>query len=319
MQAAISHSYLFGGNAPFIEELYEQYLDDPATVSAEWREYFDKLQQTGGATRDVPHQPIQESFIQLAKTPRVFVNKPSEATWEAMQKQVAVLKLISAYRVLGSRWATLDPLKRMDTQPVPELDPAYHGLTDTDMAQVFNTGSFVGLASGALSEILGTLKQTYCGNIGLEYMHIIDSKQKRWVQNYFEGSRSTPRYDAAKKRSILKQVTAAETLERYLHTKYVGQKRFSLEGGESMIAALDHLIQNATGFGVKELIVGMAHRGRLNVLVNTLGKLPRDLFSEFEGRPAVELPSGDVKYHMGYSSDIPTQNGPMHVSLAFNP
>ncbi len=319
MQAAISHSYLFGGNAPFIEELYEQYLDDPATVSAEWREYFDKLQQTGGATRDVPHQPIQESFIQLAKTPRVFVNKPSEATWEAMQKQVAVLKLISAYRVLGSRWATLDPLKRMDTQPVPELDPAYHGLTDTDMAQVFNTGSFVGLASGSLSEILGTLKQTYCGNIGLEYMHIIDSKQKRWVQNYFEGSRSTPRYDAAKKRSILKQVTAAETLERYLHTKYVGQKRFSLEGGESMIAALDHLIQNATGFGVKELIVGMAHRGRLNVLVNTRGKLPRDLFSEFEGRPAVELPSGDVKYHMGYSSDIPTQNGPMHVSLAFNP
>ncbi|AVY93070.1 MULTISPECIES: 2-oxoglutarate dehydrogenase E1 component [Microvirgula] len=319
MQAAIGQSYLFGGNAPFVEELYEQYLNDPSSVTAEWRDYFDKLQAADSGARDVPHLPIQESFIQLARSPRVFASKPAEATWEAMQKQVSVLKLITAYRVLGARWATLDPLKRMDTSPVPELDPAYHGLTDADMAAVFNTGSFVGLSQGSLSEILGTLKQTYCGNIGLEYMHIMDSEQKRWVQNYFEGSRSTPRYDADARRRILKQVTAAETLERYLHTKYVGQKRFSLEGGESMIAALDHLIQNATRFGVKELIVGMAHRGRLNVLVNTLGKLPRDLFAEFEGKPSVELPSGDVKYHMGFSADIPTQTGPMHVSLAFNP
>ena len=320
MQASMSQSYLFGGNAPFIEELYEQYLTDSTSVSAEWRDYFDKLQQTGNAAvRDVPHLPIQESFIQLAKQPRNYVTKGEAATWDAMQKQVAVLKLISAYRVLGNRWANLDPLKRMDTAPVPELDPAYHGLTDADMAQVYNTGSYVGLDKGPLSEILGALKQTYCGNIGLEYMHIMDSEQKRWVQNYFEGSRSTPRYTADAKKRILKQVTAAETLERYLHTKYVGQKRFSLEGGESMIAALDQLIQNATAVGVKELIVGMAHRGRLNVLVNTLGKLPRDLFAEFEGKPAVELPSGDVKYHMGFSSDVPTPNGPMHVSLAFNP
>ncbi len=320
MQAFYAHSYLFGGNAPFIEELYEQYLADPSTVSVEWRNYFDKLQQTpGAADRDVPHLPIQESFIQLAKQPRGFARKTEVGEWDSMKKQVAVLKLISAYRVLGSRWANLDPLKRMDTEPVPELDPAYHGLSDADMAVQFNTGSLVGLEKGSLAEILAHLKQTYCGNIGLEYMHITNSAEKHWVQKRFEELRSTPRFDADRKRRILKQVTAAETLERYLHTKYVGQKRFSLEGGESMIAALDHLIQNGTAQGVQEIIIGMAHRGRLNVLVNTLGKLPRDLFAEFEGKPSVELPSGDVKYHMGFSTDLPTPTGPMHVSLAFNP
>ncbi|GAB2951122.1 2-oxoglutarate dehydrogenase E1 component [Aquaspirillum soli] len=320
MQTLYSHSHLFGGNAPFIEELYEQYLADANSVTAEWRDYFDKLQQTpGAADRDVPHHPIQESFVQLAKQPRGFARKSEVAEWDAMQKQVAVLKLISAYRVMGSRWANLDPLKRMDTAPVPELDPAYHGLSDADMAAQFNTGSLVGLEKGSLADILAHLRQTYCGSIGVEYMHIIDSKQKRWVQERFEGLRSTPRYDVDTKKRVLKQVTAAETLERYLHTKYVGQKRFSLEGGESMIAALDRLIQDGGSKGVQEIIIGMAHRGRLNVLVNTLGKLPRDLFAEFEGRPSVELPSGDVKYHMGFSTDLPTPGGPVHVSLAFNP
>ena len=230
-----------------------------------------------------------------------------------------MLKLISAYRVLGDRQANLDPLKRMDQELVRELDPATHGLTGADMAVQFNAGSLVGPQKMPLSDILARLKQTYCGNIGVEYMHITKSDEKHWVQKRFEGDLSTPRYDAAKKQRILKQITAAETLERYLHTKYVGQKRFSLEGGESAIAALDHLIQNATGQGVQELIIGMAHRGRLNVLVNTLGKLPRDLFAEFEGKAAQQMASGDVKYHMGFSSDIPTADGPMHVSLAFNP
>ncbi|KZE31796.1 2-oxoglutarate dehydrogenase E1 component [Crenobacter luteus] len=320
MQAMVSHSYLFGGNAPFIEELYEQYLADPNAVPAEWRTYFDKLAQApGAAERDVPHQPIQESFIQLAKK-GVPGQRASAATeWEAMQKQVAVLKLISAYRVLGSRHANLDPLKRMDQETLAELDPATHGLTDADMAVQFNVGSLVGPQKLPLSEIIARLKQTYCGNLGLEYMHILDSEEKRWIQKRFEGDLSTPRYDADTKKRILKQITAAETLERYLHTKYVGQKRFSLEGGEAAIAALDTLIQNSSGQGVQEIIIGMAHRGRLNVLVNTLGKLPRDLFAEFEGKPMVELPSGDVKYHMGFSSDIPTANGPVHISLAFNP
>ncbi|WP_293762217.1 2-oxoglutarate dehydrogenase E1 component [uncultured Aquitalea sp.] len=320
MQSMYSHSYLFGGNAPFIEELYEQYLADPNSVPAEWRDYFDKLAQSpGAAERDVPHQPIQESFIQLAKKPIAGQRSSAVGEWETMQKQVGVLKLISAYRVLGSRQANLDPLKRMDQAAMVELDPATHGLTDADMAVQFNVGSLVGPQKLPLSDIISRLKQTYCGNIGLEFMHITKSDEKHWVQKRFEGDLSTPRYDAAKKQRILKQITAAETLERYLHTKYVGQKRFSLEGGESTIAALDYLIQAGTGQGVQELIIGMAHRGRLNVLVNTLGKLPRDLFAEFEGKAAQQMASGDVKYHMGFSSDIPTANGPMHVSLAFNP
>ncbi|MCD0491776.1 2-oxoglutarate dehydrogenase E1 component [Chromobacterium violaceum] len=320
MQSMYSHSYLFGGNAPFIEELYEQYLVDANSVPQEWRDYFDKLAQApGAAERDVPHLPIQESFIQLAKKPVIGQRSAAATDWEAMRKQVGVLKLISAYRVLGARQANLDPLKRMDQAIVRELDPATHGLTDADMAVQFNVGSLAGPQKLPLSDILSRLKQTYCGNIGVEYMHITQSDEKHWVQKRFEGDLSTPRYDADKKKRILKQITAAETLERYLHTKYVGQKRFSLEGGESAIAALDHLIQNATEQGVQELIIGMAHRGRLNVLVNTLGKLPRDLFAEFEGKAAQQMASGDVKYHMGFSSDIPTANGPMHVSLAFNP
>ncbi|MBA4708852.1 2-oxoglutarate dehydrogenase E1 component [Aquitalea sp. FJL05] len=320
MQSMYSHSYLFGGNAPFIEELYEQYLADANSVPAEWREYFDKLAQApGAAERDVPHMPIQESFIQLAKKPASGPRNSSGGEWETMQKQVGVLKLISAYRVLGSRQANLDPLKRMDQETLRELDPVKHGLTDADMAVQFNVGSLVAPQKLPLSDILSRLKQTYCGNIGLEFMHITKSDEKHWVQKRFEGDLSTPRYDAGKKLRILKQITAAETLERYLHTKYVGQKRFSLEGGESTIAALDHLIHNATSVGVQELIIGMAHRGRLNVLVNTLGKQPRDLFAEFEGKAAQQMASGDVKYHMGFSSDIPTANGPMHVSLAFNP
>lgn len=320
MQAMYSHSYLFGGNAPFIEELYEQYLADPNAVPAEWRGYFDKLSQApGAAERDVPHLPIQESFIQLAKQKGSGLRESPATRWESMEKQVAVLNLIQAYRVLGSRHANLDPLKRMDQQGMPELDPAWHGLTDADMAVPFNTGNLVGPEKLALSEILARLKQTYCGNIGLEYMHIVETSEKNWIRERFEADLSTPRYDANSKKHILKQITAAETLERYLHTKYVGQKRFSLEGGESVIAGLDHLIQNSAKQGVQEIIIGMAHRGRLNVLVNTLGKLPRDLFAEFEGKPMVELPSGDVKYHMGFSSDIPTADGPVHISLAFNP
>jgi 2-oxoglutarate dehydrogenase E1 component len=320
MQSMYSLSYLFGGNAPFIEELYEQYLADPNSVDAEWRGYFDKLAQSPGATeRDVPHLPIQESFVQLAKRSHGAPGKSTVAEWESMQKQVGVLKLISAYRVLGARQAKLDPLLRMDQSHTPELDLAQQGLSDADMAVQFNVGSLVGPARMPLSEIVARLKQTYCGNIGLEYMHLNTSAEKHWLQERFEGDLSTPHYDVEKKLRLLKQITAAETLERYLHTKYVGQKRFSLEGGESAIASLDHLIQTAGQHGTQELIIGMAHRGRLNVLVNTLGKLPRDLFAEFEGKTATVLASGDVKYHMGFSSDIPTPYGPMHISLAFNP
>ncbi|WP_264474639.1 2-oxoglutarate dehydrogenase E1 component [Leeia speluncae] len=315
MQQHWGSSYLFGSNAPFIEELYERYLADPASVDEEWRKYFDNWQHLGNG-RDVAHAPVQASFVELTKRPRgaTVVADDSQA-----EKQLQVLRLISAHRILGTRHARLDPLQRFDQEALKELDLEHHGLSLADLNTTFQGGSLMGNSVAKLSDIVAKLKQTYCGSIGIEYMHITDSERKKWVQNWFEDRASTPAFSTDKKKRILKQITAAETLEKYLHTKYVGQKRFSLEGGESLIASIDELIQGAGERGVHEMVIGMAHRGRLNVLVNSLGKSPKDLFSEFEGRPTTDLPSGDVKYHMGFSADIPTPGGPIHLSLAFNP
>jgi 2-oxoglutarate dehydrogenase E1 component len=203
---------------------------------------------------------------------------------------------------------------------IPELDPGFYGFTDADMDIVFNTSNtFFGKNKMTLRELLQNLRQTYCGTIGVEYMYITDQTIKKWWQEKLETIRSTPHFASVKKINILDRLTAAEGLERYLHTKYVGQKRFSLEGGESFIAQMDEILDAAGMAGVKEIVIGMAHRGRLNVLVNTLGKMPADLFAEFDHTAPEELPSGDVKYHQGFSSDISTAGGPVHLSLAFNP
>lgn len=316
MKELETNSQLFGGNAPFVEDLYEQYLIDASSVDAQWRTYFDQLQQTpGSVARDVVRAPIEESFRQLAKQSVRAVGVVDEA---ATERQVNLLRMISAYRIMGSRAAKLDPLKRMEKGPIAELEPKSHGLTDSDMAIKLGT-NIVGLERATPTEVIGFLQQTYCGNIGLEYMHITTGEERKWVQDFFESRRSQPSFNVEQKKRILKQVTAAETLEQYLHKKYVGQKRFSLEGGDSMIPAVDYLAQAAGAIGVQEIVIGMAHRGRLNILVNILGKLPRDLFGEFEGRYNTQLASGDVKYHMGFSSDIPTPGGPLHLTLAFNP
>ena len=229
--------------------------------------------------------------------------------------------MINAYRFLGNRWADLDPLKRKDRPKVPELEPSYYGFTEGDLNAQFNVGSFHGFSTdqASLREILEALRQTYCGSIGSEYMYIADIAQKRWIQARLESIRATPTYSADKKKHILRRVTAAETLEKYLHTKYVGQKRFSLEGGDTTIVAMDELINVAGGFGAQEIVIGMAHRGRLNVLVNTLGKSPSELFAEFEGKGDIDLTAGDVKYHKGFSSDVMTPGGPVHLTLSFNP
>ncbi len=322
MKESLGSSYLFGGNAPFIEGLYETYLENPEAVTPEWRRYFDQMQQQSGGARDVAHAPVVESFIRLAKK-RSNGNGHAHASTDAVatveKKQVSVLQLINAYRFLGVRHASVDPLKRFEKPIVPELDPAYYGLTEADMNLVFNSGSLVGPDQMPLREILRAVKETYCGSIGIEYMYITDTQVKRWIQQRFEGIRSQPSYDADFKRHILERLTAAETLEKYLHTRYVGQKRFSLEGSESVIPLLDLALQRAGSKGIQETVIGMAHRGRLNVLVNTLGKMPKDLFSEFEGKQVEQLPMGDVKYHQGFSSDIMTPGGPMHLTLAFNP
>ena len=318
------NSYLFGGNAPYVEEMYENYLDNPGSVPENWRGYFDALQNVpagdGTDARDVPHLPVINAFAERAKQGGTKVVVAAGADSELARKRTAVQQLIAAYRNVGARWADLDPLKRAERDHIPELELSFYGFTDADLETVFNTSNtFFGKETMSLRELLNALRETYCGSIGAEYMYITDQSQKRWWQERLEATRTKPAFNAEKKKHILDRLTAAEGLERFLHTKYVGQKRFSLEGGESFIASMDELINQAGQIGVQEIVIGMAHRGRLNVLVNTLGKMPKDLFAEFDHTAPEELPAGDVKYHQGFSSDVTTPGGPVHLSLAFNP
>jgi 2-oxoglutarate dehydrogenase E1 component len=320
-----STSYLFGSNAPYVEELYEAYLDNPASVGDNWRTYFDQLQHlpaTDGqeTTRDQAHAPIVASFAQRART-NGFVHRGQEPDLSVASKQVSVQSLIGAYRSLGSRYADLDPLKRQERPAIPELDPAFYGLSEADLDQVYSATNtyFTTASTMTLRDMLKALRDTYCRTIGAEFMHIGDPAVKRWIEERLESTLSAPPVSAEHKRHILQQLTEAEGLERFLHTKYVGQKRFSLEGGESFIAAMDEVVNHAGENGVQEIVVGMAHRGRLNMLVNIMGKMPGDLFAEFEGKHAEGLTDGDVKYHNGFSSDLSTRGGPVHLSLAFNP
>jgi 2-oxoglutarate dehydrogenase E1 component len=323
MQQQTANSYLFGGNAPYVEELYEAYLDNPGSVPDNWRSYFDSMQNVpavdGSNKPDVAHASVIASFAERAKHGPIRIVTAS-ADAEMGRKRVAVTQLIATYRNLGSQWANLDPLQRQERPTIPEMEPAFYGFTDADLDIQFNiSNTYFGQETASLRDLINFLRETYCRSIGAEFMYISDPAEKRWMQEKLESIRSTPNFTAEKKIHILDRLTAAEGLERYLHTKYVGQKRFSLEGSESFIASIDETIQRAGENGVQEIVIGMAHRGRLNVLVNTLGKSPADLFEEFEGKHGDELPSGDVKYHQGFSSDIATAGGPVHLSLAFNP
>ena len=323
IQSSRGSSYLFGGNAPYVEELYESYLLDPTSVADHWRDYFDNVNQVpavdGSSGPDIAHAPIVASFAERAKQGPIRTVTDSVDS-EMGRKRVAVQQLIAAYRNVGNRWANIDPLKRTERPDIPQLNPAFYGFTDADMDIVFNTSNtFFGKSNMSLRDLLQALRETYCGTIGAEYMFIADQTIKKWWQEKLESIRSTPYFNVEEKRQILDRVTAAEGLERYLSAKYVGQKRFSLEGGESFIACMDELIRDAGARGVQEIVIGMAHRGRLNVLVNVLGKMPKDLFAEFEHKAPEDLPAGDVKYHQGFSSDISTPGGPVHLSLAFNP
>jgi 2-oxoglutarate dehydrogenase E1 component len=322
-QAYQANTYLFGGNAPYVEEMYENYLDNPGSVPDSWRGYFDALQNVaavdGSNAKDVPHLPVINAFADRAKQGGTKVVQASVDP-EMGRKRTAAQQLIAAYRNVGARWADLDPLKRATRDPIPDLEPSFYGFSDADQEAVFDTSNtFFGKTSMSLRELLNALRETYCGTIGAEFMYTTDQDQKRWWQEKLEASRSKPQFTTDKKKHILQRLTAAEGLERFLHTKYVGQKRFSLEGGESFIAAMDELIQQAGAKGVQEIVIGMAHRGRLNVLVNTLGKMPGDLFAEFDHTAPEDLPAGDVKYHQGFSSDVSTPGGAVHLSLAFNP
>lgn len=317
----LKSSYLFGGNAPYIEQLYEDFLQNPNSVEPHWRDYFEKVGALpGAAAKDQPRLPVERAFAKLARRPPMMAGAGAAASKAERQKQFSVFQLMSAYRVLGARKADLDPLKRMDQKEVPELTLAYHNLTDADRTQKFCADA--GLDdSGAmkLNDIVNRMEQTYCRTLGVEFMHITRTEEREWLRNRVESELSTPKLSDEEKRSILRDLTNAETFERYLHTRYMGQKRFSLEGGESAIPGLRSMIAKAQKAGAQEVVIGMAHRGRLNVLVNVLGKRPSDLFAEFEGTGVQNLSSGDVKYHNGFTSQVQTPTGGIHVVVEFNP
>src|SRR5229473_1171519 len=265
MRQFLDNSYLYGANATFIEDLYEKYLVNPQSVAEEWREYFDRIQVLpGSAAKDVAHAPVVESFVQRAKAGQLggpARTLPVEPVTPE-RPQVAALLLVTAYRIAGSRWATVDPLKRMPRPSIPELEPGFYDRSEADLGRTVNAGSFVGLDRTSLRNLLQALRDTYCRNIGFEYMFISERAQRQWIQERMEPLRATPDFPPEQKKRLLQKLTEAEQLERYLHTRYVGQKRFSLEGGESLIPSIDELIQRAGGNGVQEMVIGMAHRGR---------------------------------------------------------
>jgi len=312
---------LFSAGGDYLERLYEQYRRDPASLPSGWAEYFAGLSdaETGAASDHLEMLARMAPVVQraggsdgqtLERRAQDDIEYPSRAFY-----------LIHGFRVHGHLHADLDPLKLNPRPPSPELDLGYYGLSERDLDHTFPAGDLAGGKQMHLRDIIALLTQTYCGHIGPEFMHITDSARKHWIQNRLEAVRSTPDYDADMRKHIFGRVMHAEEFERFLHTRYVGQKRFSLEGGESLIPMLDTLIQHAGSHGAKEIILGMAHRGRLNVLANIMSKSLSDIFSEFEGAQLEEAAQGqgDVKYHLGFSSDVKTPGGVVHVSLGFNP
>ncbi len=321
MQRMWNSAHLSGGNAAYVEELYELYLHDPNAVPEEWRTYCQKLPAEGSTATGVSHSTIRDHFVLLAKNQRrAQPVSAGSVSSEHEKKQVEVLRLIQAYRMRGHQAAKLDPLGLWQRPAPVDLSINHYGLTNADLDTTFRAGDlFIGKEEASLREIFDALQQTYCRTIGAEFTHIVDTEQRSWFQQRLESVRGRPSFSADIQSHLLERVTAAEGLEKYLGTKYPGTKRFGLEGGESLIPMLDEMIQRSGSYGTKEVVIGMAHRGRLNVLVNTFGKNPRELFDEFEGKKKVELGSGDVKYHQGFSSNVMTAGGEVHLAMAFNP
>ncbi len=318
MKAWLESSHLAGANATYVEDLYELYLSDPDLVSEEWKRVFDELPKNSEEVAEQPHSRVRDYFRRLAQETKHYSVQVSDPDVDA--KQVKVLQLINAYRFRGHEAAELDPLGLWQRPPVAELDPAFHNLTEDDFAETFNVGSFaIGQETMQLKDIYSALKKTYCGSIGAEYMHMTDTEQKRWIQQRLESVVGQPSFDKDEKRTFLEELTAAEGLERYLGAKFPGAKRFSLEGGDALIPMTKELIRHAGTSGMREVVIGMAHRGRLNMLVNVLGKKPQDLFDEFAGKHDETWGTGDVKYHQGFSADFATPGGDVHLALAFNP
>src|SRR6267143_1715501 len=334
----------FGINQVFVEDQYERWRDNAAAVDADWQQYFARLAglpppapvqgsafaPPAPATNGNGHGNGARAAAVVALRPEgafagalldLFAAAPEAQRLDAEEKQEAVAELINAYRIRGHLFANIDPLGLLKP-PLPELEPTSFGLTEEDLDKPFATGDFnVGAATLPLREIIARLKRTYCRTIGAEYMHGEDPVIRHWLQERMEATGNEVQLSREEKLRILARLTDAETLETFLHKKYIGAKRFSLEGGESLIPLMDWLIEEFGERGGEEIVIGMAHRGRLNILANILHKDLSAIFAEFEDKDAQELMGrGDVKYHLGYSSDRVTHTGKeLHLSLAFNP
>lgn len=321
MQELWQDSYLTSGNEEYLEELYEQFLQNPKSVAPEWENYFNSLaRQMPRQQSDISHAAVREHFLQLARNPVRGANaRTMDTAYD--QRQERVIELISAYRRLGHLQAQIDPLEMRQPIYSPTLELAYYGFNDQDLKKDFSTGSFtaLGKSTATLGQIYDKLREVYCGTIGFEYMHINRSEEVEWIRERIEQGWASFEPTKTEKLRILDRLIAADGLEKYLGFKYVGQKRFSLEGGDSLIPMLDAIVDRSVEQGVKEIIIGMAHRGRLNVLANIVGKDPKNIFSAFEGTGVVTTHSGDVKYHLGCSSNVITKHGNVHIALAFNP
>ena len=314
---------LFGSNASAVEALYEQYLGDPGSVPAVWREYFESL---GNPDTEVAHSGIRKELLESARDGgRTRQLRPAgrKLATSSAQKQAAVARLIQVYSLRGHQIADLDPLGLMERRVPGVLKLDYLGLSEADMDTEFYTGGLAGSGNARmkLRDIIALLKSIYCGKATVEFAHISRARERLWLREHFEHEMASPSLSDEERLTILEQLTSAEGIERYLHTRYVGQKRFSLEGGDSLIPMLDDLIHRGGAGGIHEIVIGMAHRGRINVLVNILGKSPEELFEEFEGNYDLDelRGSGDVKYHKGFSADMKTSGDNVHIALAFNP
>jgi 2-oxoglutarate dehydrogenase E1 component len=318
-------SFLNAAHTAFFADLYEQYIENPDSVEPSWRSFFQGFDFAAadygsGATEEVAQQQQQAVPTNQASAPQADVSNYSGIP-EKLQKEFQVLNLIEGYRTRGHLFTKTNPVRERRLFS-PTLDLVNFGLSDADLDTVFDAGKEVGLPSSSLRQIIEHLQKVYCGHIGIEYMYIRDPKVRKWIQNKLSVNNNEPQFDADQKKSILGKLNEAVSFENFLNTKYVGQKRFSLEGGESLLPALDAIIETAAEKGVEQFVVGMPHRGRLSVLANIFGKSTADIFSEFDGKDYDDdaLFDGDVKYHLGLTAEKVTKAGKkINLNLAPNP
>ena len=318
METFWSTSHAAGAQGSYLESLYELYLKDPLTVPDDWKIYFDSLPSVSDEEDEVSHQEIIERLKEEEINPSINIQSSGNIS---NSKQVKVIQLIQAYRNRGHYRAKLDPLSLKPTRHCDDLELSFHDLSNSDLSEVFNTDTLkIEKKSAALSEIIQALEAIYCGTLGIEYNYISSLSEREWFQKRLEPNLGKLNFNPDEQKYILKRLSSAEGLAKFLASRYPGMKRFGIDGAESLIPLVDSLIQNCGIFGAEQICFGMAHRGRLNLLVNVLGKSPKELFAEFEEDYELEGAStGDVKYHLGSSTNILTPNGEVHVSLANNP